>query len=65
MPAGCWRSYHNLGSDDAVMLVMTTGDGRKSITWSPDVVAAAAAQDRAIDANGFVGPKHFVDRSQR
>lgn len=65
MPAGAWRSYHNLGSEEAVMLVMTSGDGRKEITWAPEVVTAAATQGRAIDANGFVGLKHFVDRSQR
>ena len=65
MPAGCWRSYRNQGDTDAVVLVMTPGDGRKTIEWSPEVVAAAGALDRAIDANGFVGAKRFVDRSQR
>ena len=65
MPAECWRSYRNPGSSEAVVLLMTPGDGRKTITWSPEVVRAAAAQDRALDANGFVAPKRFVDRSQR
>ena len=65
MPAECWRSYRNPGSSEAVVLLMTPGDGRKTITWSPEVVGAAAAQDRALDANGFVAPKRFVDRSQR
>ena len=65
MPDGCWRAYYNTGSTEVVMLLMTPGDGRKTITWSPEVVAAAAAQDLAIDANGYVAPKHFVDRSQR
>ena len=65
MPGGCWRSYRNPADTDAVVLVMTPGDGRKTIEWSPDVVAGAGALDRAIDANGFVGAKRFVDRSQR
>ncbi len=65
MPAECWRSYRNRGDTDALVLVMTPGDGRKTSSWAPDVVAAPAAQDRAIDANGFVAPKRFVDRSQR
>ena len=65
MPADCWRSYHNLGAVDAVLLLMTPGDGRKTIAWAPDVVAAAAGLDRALDANGFVAAKRFVDRSQR
>ena len=65
MPGTCWCSYHNPGTTEAVMLLMTPGDGRKTITWSPEVVAAAAARDLSIDANGYVAPKHFVDRSQR
>ncbi len=65
MPAECWRSYRNSGDSDAVVLLMTPGDGRKTITWSPEVVDAAGILDRAIDANGFVGAKRFVDRSQR
>ena len=65
MPGDCWRSYRNPGDSDAVVLVMTPGDGRKTIEWSPEVVAAAGALDRAIDANGFLGAKRFVDRSQR
>jgi quercetin dioxygenase-like cupin family protein len=65
MPGACWRSYRNPGATDAVVLVMTPGDGRKTIEWSPEVVAAAGALDCAIDANGFVGAKRFVDRSQR
>ena len=65
MPADCWRSYRNLGDTEALLLVMTPGDGRKSINWAPEVVAAAGEMDRALDANGFVGLKRFVDRSQR
>ena len=65
MPAACWRSYRNLGNTEAVVVVMTAGDGRKTIQWAPEVVAAAGASDRAVDANGFVGIKRFVDRSQR
>ena len=65
MPAECLRSYKNCGDSEAVMLLMTPGDGRKTIHWAPDVIAAAGQLDRAVDANGFVGLKRFVDRSQR
>ena len=65
MPADCWRSYRNRGDTNAVVLVMTPGDGRKTIDWSPEVIESAGRLDRAIDANGFVAPKRFVDRSQR
>ena len=65
MPADCLRSYQNKGDTEAVMLLMTPGDGRKTIHWAPEVVTAAGQMDRAVDANGFVGLKRFVDRSQR
>ena len=65
MPADVWRSIENKGDVDAVLLLMTPGDGRKHITWPADVVAAAAATGLAMDANGYIALKKFVDRSQR
>lgn len=65
MPADAWRSMHNIGGAPATIVLMTPGDARKRIEWSPDVVRGAAAADLAIDANGYVAPKRFVDRSQR
>lgn len=64
MPADCWRSYQNMGDQDAVVLIMTTGDARKRIEWAEEVRLAAGELDRAIDANGYVGPKYFIDRAQ-
>ena len=43
----------------------TIRDQRKRIEWDPAVVQAAAAHDLALDANGFVAAKRFVDRAQR
>ena len=65
MPADVWRSFHNPGADEALLLVISTGDGRKPIEWDADVVAAAAEQGMAMDANGYVAMKKFTDRSQR
>ncbi len=65
MPAGVWRSYRNTGGLDAVMLMMTPGDERKRIAWAPDVTAASALAGWGIDANGYVGLKRYIDRSQR
>ena len=65
MPAGVWRSYRNSGAGEAVMLVMTPGDGRKPITWTADVLQAAGEAGYSHDANGYVALKKFVDRSQR
>ena len=65
LPAQSWHSLSNTGAGTATILLMTPGDARKRIEWSPDVVRGAGALDLAIDANGYVAPKRFVDRSQR
>ena len=65
MPAQVWRSYRNSGSTEAVLLLMTPGDERKRITWAPDVIEMAAHAGYTIDANGYVGLKRYIDRSQR
>lgn len=64
MPANCWRSYENTGHQDAVVLMITAGDARKTITWADEVIQAAGKLGHAIDANGYVGPKYFIDRAQ-
>lgn len=65
LPADTWRTLYNTGTGAAEVLLMTPGDARKRIEWAPDVVQAAALAGRAIDANGYVAPKRFTDRSQR
>jgi quercetin dioxygenase-like cupin family protein len=65
LPADCWRALRNDGDTEALALLLTSGDHRKRIEWDPAVVRAAGGADRAIDANGYVAPKRFVDRSQR
>ena len=53
------------GATEARALLLTSGDHRKRIEWDPAVVESAARHDLAIDANGHVAPKRFVDRAQR
>jgi quercetin dioxygenase-like cupin family protein len=65
MPADVQRSYRNAGSGDALMIIMTPGDGRKTVAWLPETVQAAAHAGYAVDANGYVALKRFTDRSQR
>ena len=65
MPAGVWRAYRNTSAAEAVILVMTPGDGRKPIAWAPSVLQAAGVAGYSHDANGYVALKKFVDRSQR
>ena len=65
MPPEVWRAYRNIGDTEALVLLMTPGDGRKTIDWAPAVVSAAGAAGDAIDANGYLALKRFTDRSQR
>jgi quercetin dioxygenase-like cupin family protein len=65
IPGGVWREFHNIGSDEAWMLMMTAGDHRKRIEWEPSVAAAAHQAGWALDADGCVAQRHFVERAQR
>jgi hypothetical protein len=65
LPPNCWRTLHNPGPTEALALLLTAGDQRKHIDWCSTVHQAAAAQDLALDASGFVAAKRFVDRAQR
>ena len=65
MPAEVWRCYRNIGDTEALVLLMTPGDGRKPIDWAPAVQARAAQAGYAIDANGYLALKRYTDRSQR
>lgn len=65
MPTDVWRCYRNAGNAEAVMLLMTPGDERKRVQWAPDVVERAALAGHTHDANGYVGLKRYIDRSQR
>ncbi|MBU6224484.1 MAG: cupin domain-containing protein [Burkholderiales bacterium] len=65
IPAAVWRSFKNNSSKDCFAWLLTSGDHRKKIQWDDLIIEQAAAKNRAIDANGYVAPKHYVDRSQR
>jgi quercetin dioxygenase-like cupin family protein len=65
MPADVWRRYRNMGTTDAIVCVISAGDEKKRIHWAPSVTQAAAQAGYTVDANGFVGLKRFIDRSQR
>ena len=65
MPAHAWRSYRNTSDQEAVLLLMTPGDERKRIIWGSEVIELAAQAGYTHDANGYVGLKRYIDRSQR
>lgn len=65
IPANHWRSLHNDTDEEALMLLLTSGDGKKTLEWSTDIIEQAAELGWAMDANACTAPKYFVDRAQR
>lgn len=65
IPADHWRWMRNTGHEDALMIVITTGDEKKPIQWDDDIVLQAQKLGWSVDANGCTAPKRFVDRAQR
>lgn len=65
LPSDHWRSLRNTGTDEAWVLLMTAGDHRKRIQWDESVLMAAAERGWALDADGCVAPRRFVERAQR
>ena len=64
VPSKCWRIFKNIGTEEALIAVLISGDQRKSITWSDDVVRKAHDLGITKDANGYVAEKRFVERAQ-
>ncbi len=50
---GVWRSITAVGDVPAEIAVMVAGDGRKHITWAPELVAQARAAGVGMDHNGY------------
>jgi hypothetical protein len=64
IPSKCWRVFKNIGTEEALLAVLISGDQRKTITWSDDVVRKANELGITKDANGYVAEKRFVERAQ-
>jgi mannose-6-phosphate isomerase-like protein (cupin superfamily) len=62
VPAGAWRRLRSVGEEPALVVILTEGDGRVTLDWADDVVAAARAAGIARDANGYLAPADLVRR---
>ena len=54
IPADAWRSIKNTSDVETEMVLVTTGDGRKTPEWAPDVLEAAHAMGRGVDKSGLI-----------
>ncbi|CAG4899547.1 cupin domain-containing protein [Paraburkholderia gardini] len=59
-PANTWRSIRAVGDVSLLIAVMTAGDEKKTITWAPEFVVAAAKAGFGIDHNGYVAPLRLL-----
>ena len=55
-PAGAWRGLAASGDTPVEAALITAGDGRKRITWAPEVVEAALQAGTVLDHDGHVAP---------
>ncbi len=63
VPPGTWRTIACVGDGAAEIAVVTAGEARKRITWTPEIVAAASTQGAALDHNGYVAQKRLLPRA--
>ena len=60
VPAGAWRDLANVGTADALAVVVCGGDHPTSIEWAPEIVAAARVAGWTHDASGYLAPADLV-----
>lgn len=65
IPPGAWRSFINTSGEEAQMVVVNGSDARTRLEWPEETLDAAADAGFAIDAGGYVAPKHLIERTGR
>lgn len=63
IPADSWRDYTNVGTEEALAVVVTGGDEPTRIDWDDDLVAAAREHGWAVDASGKLAPLSLLARA--
>ena len=64
VPPDAWRSFANVGRDDAHAIVVNGGDHRSRIDWDPDLLAEVAAAGYGHDACGYLAPLALIGGDQ-
>lgn len=64
-PENTWRTLRATPGQNAEFVLMTAGDQKKRITWTPEIVSAAAQANLAIDHNGYVAELDLLPNTVR
>ena len=64
-PPGAWRRLQAAAGQAAEMALITAGDGRKRITWAPEIVQAAIERGCVLDHDGHVAPLNLLPPATR
>ena len=60
LPGGEWRTLRSVGDVSALMTVVTSGDARAILEWSPEIVAPALAHGVGIDPDDYLAPAYLL-----
>ncbi|ABV94872.1 cupin domain protein [Dinoroseobacter shibae DFL 12 = DSM 16493] len=60
IPAEITRAFENTSDSPVEALIIVSGDHQKRPRFAPQVLAAAAEKDLALDAQGYVAAAHLI-----
>lgn len=62
-PENVWRRFRAVGDTSVEFVLLTSGDQRKHIEWSEDIINQAAAKGFGIDPDGYIAPVSMLPPS--
>ena len=60
IPAGVRRSMEAIGVDNNELIIVSAGDARQKLEWSPDVIQQALNTGWALDANAYMAKSRLL-----
>ncbi len=63
VPANAWRSIEAMGDKPLEIVIMTAGDARPAMHWSPKVKHEAANAGWVLDASGFLAERELIPQA--
>ncbi len=61
IPPGAWRDFRNVGSNEALAVVVCGSDSPARLQWDQEVIDKAAKAGWALDAGGYLAPLRLLE----